>query len=137
MNNDRQLKTLYTSAYKFLQDHIGKSELDKRLDHYRSDHRASTIEEVFYQMVGSLKNKRGMARTVGYIDPLPPSCLTLIHTKFTIIIKMIAEQNEKSIDNFPFLGTTFSPGLNLLRARLPPPLGFGRHPNGQARLHFI
>jgi hypothetical protein len=72
MEIDRKLKILYTSAYQFIQNHIGKSELDKRLSHYRGDYKVETMEDVFWQLLTSLTNKRGMTRTIGDIDALGP-----------------------------------------------------------------
>ena len=72
MDIDRKLKILYTSAHQFIQEKIGQKSLDEKLDYYRGDYKVETMEDVYWQLLTSLTNKRGMMRTIGYIDALGP-----------------------------------------------------------------
>ena len=71
MVSNHKLKTLYTGAYNFLQERIGQKTLEDRLDHYRH-YKATNMQDVFWHMVRSLKNKRNMGQTIGDIDALSP-----------------------------------------------------------------
>ncbi len=71
MVSDRKLRLLYTLAYEFLVFKIGQSALEQKLNHYRQ-HKAETMEDVFWYLINSLTNKVGMRATIGDIDVLGP-----------------------------------------------------------------
>lgn len=71
MVSDHQLKTLYTEAYTFLEDRIGREALENKLSYYRQ-YKVTGMHEVCWHLVRSLKNKRNMGQTIGDIELLAP-----------------------------------------------------------------
>ena len=71
MATDKQLRILYNEAFKFLETKIGREALEKKLDYHRH-YKAESMEDVFWHLLQSLCNKRGMPATIGDIDTLEP-----------------------------------------------------------------
>ncbi|MFC1886821.1 hypothetical protein ACFLZM_07180 [Thermodesulfobacteriota bacterium] len=69
MATDEQLKYLYDEAYKFLESKIGKEVLEQKLK-YQRYYKAETMIDVYWHMLQSLCNKRGMPASIGPIDVL-------------------------------------------------------------------
>jgi hypothetical protein len=69
MVSNQKLILLYTLAYEFLVSKIGQYALEQKLNHYRQ-HKAETMEDVFWYLINSLTNKVGMRATIGDIDAL-------------------------------------------------------------------
>jgi hypothetical protein len=69
MKTDLKLKTLYKYGYDYLVSKIGQSALEQKLNHYRQ-HKADTMEDVFWYLINSLTNKVGMRATIGDVDVL-------------------------------------------------------------------
>jgi len=69
MQTDLKLKALYEYAYEFLVSKIGQAALEQKLNHYRQ-HKAETMEDLFWYLINSLTNKVGMRATIGDVDVL-------------------------------------------------------------------
>jgi hypothetical protein len=63
------LLTTYNEAYKFLERMVGRERLDQELNYYLGN-KPDSLEAVFKQMVGSLKNKQGWSNFIASVDDM-------------------------------------------------------------------
>jgi hypothetical protein len=69
---NKNLKILYAGAFDYLKNIIGQEALEEKTDHYRQ-YKPDTLPDIFWHLVYSLTNKRGMRATIGDIDEIGPS----------------------------------------------------------------
>ncbi|MDO9579265.1 MAG: hypothetical protein Q7J06_01675 [Bacteroidales bacterium] len=69
MNYEQKLKLVYEEACKFLGSKVSKHVLNKQLNYYYNC-RLKTVNDIFYQLIGSLKNKQSMPNSIGDINEL-------------------------------------------------------------------
>ena len=70
-NDDIKLKLIYIEAYNYLKEKVGEDVLKKELNHYY-EVKPESIDDVFKQMVRSLKNKQGFRNFIAKTDELKP-----------------------------------------------------------------
>ncbi len=69
MNYEQKLKLVYEEAYKFLESKVSKNVLNKQLNYYYTC-RPKTVNDVFYRLMESLKNKQSMPNSIGDVNEL-------------------------------------------------------------------
>jgi len=69
MNYEQKLKLVYEEAYRFLESKVGKDILIKQLNYYYTCG-PKTINDIFFRLMESLKNKQSMPNSIGDINKL-------------------------------------------------------------------